>query len=70
MPVMGGRELASRLVYLRPDTRVLYASGYPDHGITRNGILEVGIAYIQKPFTVGELILKVHRVLTETRAGR
>jgi PAS domain S-box-containing protein len=70
MPVMGGRELASRLVRLRPDTRVLYASGYPDHGITRNGILEVGIAYIQKPFTVGDLILKVHRVLTETQAGR
>jgi PAS domain S-box-containing protein len=70
MPVMGGPEVAQRLAQLRPDTRVLYASGYPDHAIVKNGILNPGIAYIQKPFTVGELMRKVRDVLTAPHGAR
>ena len=40
MPEMSGRELAEHLAVLRPETQVLYMSGYTDHAIVRHGILE------------------------------
>ncbi len=63
MPVVGGRELAQRLAKRRPDTHVLYISGYPDGITARNGALEPGAAFLQKPFTHDTLARKVRKVL-------
>jgi PAS domain S-box-containing protein len=63
MPGMNGRELYQRLLALRSDLRVLYMSGYTDDTIVRHGLLEAGIDYLQKPFTVTDLARKVRQVL-------
>jgi PAS domain S-box-containing protein len=63
MPGMSGRELAERLSSIHPNIKVLYMSGYTDNVITHHGILEKGINYIQKPFTVDGLARKVREVL-------
>lgn len=63
MPLMSGRELAERLSPLHPEMRVLYMSGYPDDAILHYGVLDEGIEYIQKPFTVEGLARKVRGVL-------
>jgi PAS domain S-box-containing protein len=63
MPRMGGSELARRLGELRPDTQVLYMSGYTDHAIVHHGILNGQIDFIGKPFTPDKLVLKVVEVL-------
>ena len=63
MPGMGGRELAGRLGQIRPGLRVLYVSGYTDDAIVDHGVLEAGVAFLQKPFTSAGLARKVRMVL-------
>jgi PAS domain S-box-containing protein len=63
MPGLSGRQLSDALAAVRPDTRVLYTSGYTDDAVVRHGVLESGIAYLQKPFTVDGLARKVREVL-------
>lgn len=63
MPLMGGRELKERLVAMRPETLVLFMSGYTDDAVVRNGIMTKDLNFIQKPFTRETLALKVAQVL-------
>jgi two-component system cell cycle sensor histidine kinase/response regulator CckA len=63
MPGVSGRELAERLVQLRPGIRVLYMSGYTDRAIVHHGILETGAVLLQKPFTLATLAEKVREIL-------
>ena len=63
MPGMSGRSLADQLATRCPGLRVLYMSGYTDDGIVRHGMLEPGLAYLQKPFRPDALVQKVREVL-------
>ncbi|PYO27335.1 MAG: hybrid sensor histidine kinase/response regulator [Gemmatimonadetes bacterium] len=66
MPGLSGRDLATRLAALRPETRVIYMSGYTDDAITRHGVLEPGFVFVQKPFTPDTLARTVRDVLDGT----
>jgi CheY-like chemotaxis protein len=63
MPQMSGRQLAEQLKRVCQDFKVLYMSGYTDNAITHHGVLERGMNYLQKPFTVEGLARKVREVL-------
>jgi PAS domain S-box-containing protein len=63
MPQMSGRELIEKCRELRQDFKSVYMSGYTDNSITHHGVLERGMNYIQKPFTVDGLARKVREVL-------
>jgi two-component SAPR family response regulator len=60
---MSGRVLAERFSEMRPNARVLYMSGYTNDAIVRHGVLEPGLAYIQKPFSPEILARKIREVL-------
>ena len=63
MPSMGGKELADALKNDFPGLMVLYMSGYTDDSIVQQGVLDEGIAFIQKPFSPAALIQKVRETL-------
>ena len=65
MPGMSGSELAKLLKPLYPEIKILYMSGYTDDSIVRHGVLEKGVNYIQKPFTMEGLARKVREVLEQ-----
>ncbi|MGB0012711.1 MAG: ATP-binding protein [Candidatus Sulfotelmatobacter sp.] len=66
MPGMNGRELAQRISEIRPQTKVLYMSGYTENVIGHNGTLDAGVRLLQKPFTLRDLKSKVREVLDST----
>ena len=63
MPGMTGKELATRLLALRPSLKTLYTSGYPANAIAHEGVLDPGVAYLPKPFSRAQLAAKVRDVL-------
>ncbi len=64
---MSGRELAARLLKVRPDMKVLYMSGYTDDAVMRSGIFHSKVAFIQKPITPEPLARKVRETLDSLR---
>jgi PAS domain S-box-containing protein len=65
MPGMDGKELFARLQAMRVDLRVIFMSGYTEDIIAHHGVLEEGINFVQKPFTIDELCQAVRRVLDQ-----
>jgi two-component system cell cycle sensor histidine kinase/response regulator CckA len=63
MPNMGGRELAERISARRPDTKMIFLSGYTDDAVVRHGVLSADVAFLQKPFSSDALRQKIRTVL-------
>ena len=63
MPGMSGPQLTGQLIHLHPKMKVLYMSGYTDNAVLHHGVLEEGVNYIQKPFTIDGLMKKMREVL-------
>lgn len=63
MPEMSGRDLAENLVKSRPEMKHLFMSGYTANIIAKQGVLEEGVLFIQKPFSKKDLAAKVREAL-------
>lgn len=63
MPGMSGSELAKKLASLRPGMKVLFMSGYTTDAVVRHGVLEAGVAFLQKPYSHLALVGKVRDTL-------
>jgi len=66
MPGMSGKELADEIRQKRRDQKVLFASGYTRSNIVHGGILDEGVNFIHKPYSVRDLSKKVRLVLSQT----
>jgi PAS domain S-box-containing protein len=75
MPGLDGRKLADQMVRTHPGIKVLYMSGFTDDAIVHHGVLDSGVALLEKPFTKASLLRKVREILgidncqTEIRVG-
>ena len=69
MPRCGGLELARRILSRWPLTRILIMSGYTNESVIREGVLNEGIPFVQKPFDPGALLRKVREVLGSSVPG-
>lgn len=67
MPEMNGRDLARNLQSRFPGLKVLFMSGYTADIIIRQGVLDVGVNFIQKPFSIENLAVKVREALNGDR---
>ncbi|KUL26577.1 PAS domain S-box protein [Chlorobium limicola] len=63
MPEMNVRDLSDKLLSIRPDLKILFMSGYTADNIANHGVLDTGVNFIQKPFTIKALSKKVAAVL-------
>jgi CheY-like chemotaxis protein len=63
MPDMNGRRLADQAVARKPGLKVLYTTGYTRNAIVHNGVLDAGVAFLPKPYTLDQLAVTVRRVL-------
>ncbi|MEN2985492.1 MAG: PAS domain S-box protein [Thermodesulfovibrionaceae bacterium] len=63
MPGISGTKLINKIKNYRPDVKVLYMSGYTDDVVSKHGILEKGINFIQKPFSIEAFSRKIREVL-------
>ena len=69
MPHMSGKELADRVRSLYPQTKILFTSAYTENAFSHQGVLQPGIALLQKPFTPSALAAKVREVLDSEKAA-
>jgi signal transduction histidine kinase/CheY-like chemotaxis protein len=70
MPGMNGRELADTVRAERPATQILFTTGYTRNAVVHNGMLDAGVAFLAKPFTIDQLARKVAEVLEGGGANR
>jgi two-component system, cell cycle sensor histidine kinase and response regulator CckA len=66
MPEMNGRDLVDQMHNLYPDIRVLFMSGYTSDVIAHRGILDQGVQFIQKPFSIKDIAAKIQKVLEQS----
>ena len=69
MPEMNGRELARQLSLGRPQMKCLYMSGYTADVIAHHGVLDAGIHFIQKPFSLNNMARAVRGALENAQVG-
>ena len=65
IPEMNGRDLSSRLIQIRSGLKTLYMSGYTSNVIAHHGVLDEGVQFIQKPFSLKDLAIKVRKAVEE-----
>jgi len=75
MPRMSGKDLAEQVAKIRPEVKTLFMSGYTANTIAHHGVLDQGVHFIEKPFSVHDLGRKVREVLDQgppnlIRSGR
>jgi PAS domain S-box-containing protein len=63
MPEMNGRDLAKNLLSIYPDMRRLFMSGYTADVIAHQGVLDAGVHFMQKPFSLADLKMKLREAL-------
>jgi two-component system, cell cycle sensor histidine kinase and response regulator CckA len=63
MPVMKGPEVFRRIRLYHPEAKVLYVSGYTDNIIVHKGVLDEGVQFLQKPFSLQFLSNKIKESL-------
>jgi CheY-like chemotaxis protein len=63
MPEMNGRQLAEEMIVRRPGLKCLFVSGYTAEVIANRGVLQAGVQFLQKPFSLREFALKVREVI-------
>ncbi|MGC4066797.1 MAG: response regulator [Polyangiaceae bacterium] len=63
MPGMNGRQLADRAQRMRPTLKVLFTSGYTEDTIAHHGVLDEGIEFLPKPYSVTALLQRVRKIL-------
>ncbi len=63
MPEMTGRQLADAAAVKRPDLKILFTTGYTRNAVVHNGMIDVGVAFLSKPYGMGDLARKIRDVL-------
>ncbi len=63
MAEMTGRQLADQATGIRPDLKTLYTTGYTRNAVVHNGMLDIGVAFLAKPYTTADLARKVRAVI-------
>lgn len=69
MPRMNGSELADRVREINPKTKILFTSAFPEKAIVHQGVLNKGVALLQKPFTPSALAKKIREALDQPAAA-
>ncbi len=69
MPGMNGRDMARKLIEVKPELRVIFMSGYTDNPVLREAFADTRTVYLQKPFTVQTLRTRIKQVLSGTAVG-
>ena len=65
MPDMNGPKLAARLSVSNPDLKTIYMSGYTKNAISHHAVIDEGVQFIQKPFSLQDLAVKVREAIEQ-----
>lgn len=65
MPGMNGRDLAYQIQAIYPDIKTIFISGYTSNVIAHRGVLDEGVNFLQKPFSIRDLGVKVRATLDQ-----
>jgi CheY-like chemotaxis protein len=65
MPGMNGRKLADEVARSRPEIKVLFTTGFTRNAVVHGGVLDAGVNFISKPFTIEQLAAKISGVFAQ-----